>query len=196
MKSLRLPLIVPVWMLPLMMVATPLLADEPAPASVPHVRPLSADARDLVTSGLARSELIRNLIDHLDASDLVVYVDLSWFMADRHGQLTFIGSAGGVRYAMIRIASGHILPDQLATLGHELRHAVEVADAPAVVGRASFASHYALIGMDLGRVGVSRQYETTAAVEAGRHVTRELETVASSKAGGPMTSRNHHADVP
>jgi hypothetical protein len=197
MKSLRLPLTVPVWMLALMMAATPLLADEPPPAPVPHVRPLSADARDLVAIGLARSELIRNLIDHLDASDLVVYVDLSWFMADRTGQLTFIGSAGGVRYAMIRIACGHILPDALATLGHELRHGVEVADAPAVVGRASFASHYARIGRDLGRAGVSRQYETTAAVEAGRHVTRELaETVASSKAGGPMTSRNHHADVP
>ena len=71
------------------------------------------------------------------------------------------------------------------------------ADAPAVVGRASFASHYARIGRDLGRAGVSRQYETTAAVEAGRYVTRELgETVASSKAGRPMTSRNHHADVP
>jgi hypothetical protein len=182
MRSLRLPLIAAVWMLPLIIV-TPLLADEPA--AVPHVRPLTADARDLVTGGLARSELIRDLIDRLDASDLVVYVDLSWFMADHTGQLTFIGSAGGVRYAMIRIACGHILPDELATLGHELRHAVEVVDAPEIVGRVSFARHYAGIGMDLGRVGVSRQYETTAAVEAGRYVTRELaEPQASSKTAG------------
>jgi hypothetical protein len=184
MRSLRLLLSAAVWMLQLMVV-TPLLAEAPAPTAVPHVRPLSVDARELVTSGLARSELIRNLIDHLDASDLVVYVDLSWFNADRTGQLTFVGSAGDVRYAMIQIACGHILPDQLATLGHELRHAVEVADAPAIVSRASFARHYARIGMDLGRVGLSRRYETTAAVDAGRYVRRELaEPVASSKAGG------------
>jgi hypothetical protein len=177
-------LIAVVWMLPLTAV-TPSLADEPAPAAAPHVRPLSADARDLVTSGLARSELIRRMIDHLEASDLVVYVNLRWFMADRTGQLTFIGSTGGVRYAMIQVACGHILSDEIATLGHELRHAVEVADAPAVVDRVSFASHYARIGMDLGRVGVSRQYETTTAVEAGRYVARELaEPLAGSKVGG------------
>ena len=171
-------------MLPLTVV-TPLQADEPAPAAAPHVRPLTADARDLVSTGLARSELIRKMVDHLEASDLVVYVALRWFMADRTGQLTFIGSTGGVRYAMIRIGSGHILSDEIATLGHELRHAVEVADAPAVVDRVSFARHYARIGMDLGRVGVSRQYETTTAVEAGQYVARELaEPLAGSRVGG------------
>ncbi len=164
-RSLRLSSIAVVWMLPLTVV-TPLQADEPAPAAAPHVRPLTADARDLVSTGLARSELIRKMVDHLEASDLVVYVALRWFMADRTGQLTFIGSTGGVRYAMIRIGSGHILSDEIATLGHELRHAVEVADAPAVVDRVSFARHYA-------------------AVEAGQYVARELaEPLAGSRVGG------------
>lgn len=173
MRSLRLLLSAAVWMLQLMVV-TPLLAEAPAPTAVPHVRPLSADARELVTSGLARSELIRNLIDHLDASDLVAYVDLSWFMPNHPGQLAFLSSAGGVRYVVIRIACGHIVPDQLAALGQQLRNAVEVADTTAIVGRASFASHYARIGIDLGREGVNRLYATETAADIGRSVMREL----------------------
>jgi hypothetical protein len=161
------------WMLPLTIV-TPLLADEPEPVVPPHIRPLSADAGDLVTSGLERSESIRTLIDHLEASDLVVYITLRWFMAERAGQLTFVGSAAGIRYAMIEIACGRIMPDQLVTLGHELRHAVEVADAPDIVNRATFARHYARIGIDLGGQGVKRQYETKAAVDAGQQVKRDL----------------------
>jgi hypothetical protein len=165
-------------MLPLTIVTplfvTPLLADGPAPPAPSHIRPLSADARDLVASGVDRSESIRTLVDHLEASDLVVYIRLRWFMTDRNGQLIFVSSAGSLRYVIIEIACGRIVPDQLATLGHELRHAVEVADAAAVVSRASFARHYARIGIDLGGAGLSRQYETDAAVEAGETVRREL----------------------
>ncbi len=167
-------------MLPLAIV-TPLLADEPAPPP-PHIRPLSADARELVTSGVTRSELIRELIAHLETSDVVVYIDYGWLVAGRSGQLAFLSSAGGSRYVMIQIAAGLIEAEQLATLCHELRHAVEIADATEVIGRASFVRHYADIGIDLGR-GVNRRYETEAAVEAGRFVRRELSgTVASSRA--------------
>jgi hypothetical protein len=172
MRNLRRLIEVAAWMLPLTIVA-PLLADEPAAPPPPHIRPLSADARDLVDSGLTRSELIRQLIEHLEASDLAVYVDFGWLMAGRGGQLSFITSVGGIRYVTIQIARGLIEPDRLATLGHELRHAVEIADTTAVVDRASFVHHYARIGFDTGR-GVSRMYETDAAVEAGRYVRREL----------------------
>jgi hypothetical protein len=162
-------------------IVTPLLADEPA-APPPHIRPLSADARELVTSGVTRSELIRELIARLEASDVVVYVDYGWLIAGRSGQLAFVSSAGGSRYVMIQIASGLIEAEQLATLGHELRHAVEIADATEVIGGASFARHYSDIGIDLG-LGVNRRYETEAAVEAGRSVRRELSgAVASARA--------------
>jgi hypothetical protein len=168
-------------MLPLA-IAAPLVADEPAAPPPPHVRSLGADARDLVSSGVTRSDLIRQLIAHLEASDVVAYVDYGWLTTGRSGQLTFISSAGGSRYVMIQIASGILEAEQLATLGHELRHAVEIADAPEVTGRASFVRHYARIGIDLGR-GVDRRYETDAAVEAGRYVRRELAgPVATSKA--------------
>jgi hypothetical protein len=174
MKRLTPPLIVAAALVLPLMFVTPLLADEPVRPAFAHVRPLTADARDLVMRGLERSELIRNLIDHLDASDLVAYVDLSWFMPNHSGQLAFLSSAGGVRYVVIRIACGHIVPDQLAALGQQLRNAVEVADTTAIVGRASFASHYARIGIDLGREGVNRLYATETAADIGRSVMREL----------------------
>jgi hypothetical protein len=107
----------------------PLLAREPAPTPPPHVRSLSAGALELVAMGGARSALIRSFLDHLEASDLVVYVDLRWFADTRIGQLVFMGTAHDTRYVVIQIARGRILLDQLAALGHELRHAIEVADA-------------------------------------------------------------------
>jgi hypothetical protein len=151
----------------------PLLAQEPAPTPPPHVRSLSAGARELVAMGGARSALIRSFLDHLEGSDLVVYVDLRWFADTRIGQLLFMGTAHDTRYVVIQIARGRIVLDQLAALGHELRHAVEVADASAVVDRRSLVDHYTHIGIDVGSVS-NRQFETEAAVSAGRHVKNEL----------------------
>jgi len=151
----------------------PLLAQEPAPTPLPHVRSLSVAARELVAMGGARSALIRSFLDRLEASDLVVYVDVRWFADTRMGQLAFMGSALETRYVVIQIACGRIVLDQLAALGHELRHAVEVADAAAVVDRGSLADHYTHIGMDVGS-GSNRQFETEAAIDAGRRVKNEL----------------------
>jgi hypothetical protein len=150
----------------------PLRAQEPVPTP-PHVRSLSAGARELVAMGGARSALIRSFLDHLEASDLVVYVDVRWFADTRMGKLAFMGSAHETRYVVIQIACGRIVLDQLAALGHELRHAVEVADAAAVVDRRSLGDHYTHIGIELGS-GSNRQFETEAAIDAGRHVKNEL----------------------
>jgi hypothetical protein len=151
-----------------------LLAQEPAPPPFRHVRSLSSDARELLAMGGARSVLIRSLLDRLEASDLVVYVDVRWFSDTRMGQLAFVASAPGVRYVAIHIACGRTALDQLAALAHELRHAVEVADAAAVVDLRSFGDLYAHIGIDVGSDRTKRQFETDAAVDAGRYAKGEL----------------------
>jgi hypothetical protein len=159
---------------------SPALAQEPAPTPSLHVRSLTASARELVAMGGARSALIRSFVDRLEASDLVVYVDVRWFADTRIGQLAFIGNGHDTRYVVIQIACGRTVLDQLAALGHELRHAVEVADAGAVIDRGSLADHYANIGMDVGS-GSKRQFETEAAIDAGRHVKNELAVHSKSR---------------
>lgn len=157
---------------------TPVRAQEPAPevAAATHVRPMSDAARDLLTAGRARSVTIRGLIDRLEASDLVVYVEVQWLRDIRTGRLALVGKAAGIRYAIIQVACGRITSDQLESLGHELRHAVEVADAADVVDRPSFAHHFATIGYETTESGPNRQFETAAAVDAGHHVRRQVAT--------------------
>lgn len=68
-------------------------------------------------------------------------------MRDRvQGKLIFVTAAGGVRYLRIRLACTLTGVRQIAMLGHELRHAVEVANAPWVLDESSLADEYRRIG--------------------------------------------------
>jgi hypothetical protein len=62
--------------------------------------------------------------------------------------------------------------DQIAALGHELQHAVEIADAATAVDQRSLQALYASIGFALE--SNRRRYETSAAQAAGNRVRREL----------------------
>ena len=164
----------------LLALSTPLLAQEPAPIAQDHVRPLTSAARALVNAGGARSAAIRQLLDRLDVSDLIVYVDVQWFHETRSGRLAFVGSAAGNRYVVLQIACGQIGSDQIVALGHELRHAVEVADAGEVIDRQTFSRLYQRIGQEVGGIGQNRQFETRAAIDVGRRVKDDLSSPSNS----------------
>ena len=73
------------------------------------------------------------------------------------------------------------LDAQIATLGHELQHAVEVAEEGAIVDQRSLQALY-------GRIGFAtedrrRQFESHAAREAGDQVRRDLSSRASRSPG-------------
>ena len=65
---------------------------------------------------------------------------------------------------------------QIAILAHELRHAVEIADAPGVIDRASLAREYKRIGYPERSPRCEDAIASTrsAAVEAGYPVLRDL----------------------
>jgi hypothetical protein len=92
------------------------------------------------------------------------------------GELTFMSAAGGVRYVQIRIACGGSESSQAARIGHELRHAVEVADLRAIVDLDSLDREYARMGVRGPASGeqVIRTYETENARRAGEQISREL----------------------
>jgi len=64
----------------------------------------------------------------------------------------------------------------LHMLGHELRHAIEIADAPQVVDRRTLAGLYQGIGFPTcaRTTDVSGEFATGTALEAGERVHREL----------------------
>ena len=61
----------------------------------------------------------------------------------------------------------------MALIGHELRHAAEVADAPWIVDEASYGAHFKAVGF----ASCNRPqpcYETDDAVMAGYRILHEL----------------------
>ena len=66
----------------------------------------------------------------------------------------------------------------IGLLGHELQHAAEIAGEPSVVDHESLAACYRRIGFSSPAGGRNR-FESTAAIEAGRRVTRDAMLHAS-----------------
>jgi len=63
----------------------------------------------------------------------------------------------------------------ISTLAHELQHAVEIADRPAIVDEGTFARVYAQIGhATRPSPGARHGFDTVAAISIGHRVWREL----------------------
>ena len=168
-------------------IAAPALAERPDwwRAGGPRIRMMDARLTTLLDSGLVRSATLRTLVQRLDTSDVILYVSRSPMMPARlAGKLTWMSKAGEYRYLRAQISTDQTPDQMIATLAHELQHAVEVADDPGVTDQRSLVELYKRIGHP-SRAAVSSGWETVAAYEAGQQVRRELvsrPTVAAARA--------------
>lgn len=179
------------WSLPriaLLIVAASLapapLSAQPEPwTPPPHVRP-ERDVRPLVEEAARRSPLIRELIEQLEDLDVIVYIRVRPFQsAGLDGRIALLAAAGGRRYLVIELACERNGVTQMATLGHELYHATEIARERSVVSPGTLAALYQRIGQQTGDGGGLRTFETAAAAAAGLLARRQLLTA---------TARNGH----
>jgi hypothetical protein len=137
-----------------------------------RVRTLDAHVSDMLAIGYQRSATFRGLIDTLEDSDVIVYVERRAIVSGT-AFLQFVTQAGGNRYVRITLDTELTANAGVALLGHELQHAVEVARAPWVVDIAAFGDLYRAIGHSSCEEP-QRCFDTTAAVDAGRRVRMEL----------------------
>jgi len=143
----------------------------------PHLRFALPRLRQIVDEASLVSPTLRSLIDRIEHSDVVAYVSCEMRLPSRTaGRLSFVGAAAGIRYVQIQVGYIGASTRQAALIGHELQHAVEVADAPAMMDMATFDREYARIGFvnSFTRAVGSRSYETTTAIKAGEQILREL----------------------
>ena len=152
--------------------STPLHAQEEW-TPPPHVRP-DRGVRSLVEEAARRSPLIRELIERLEGLDVTVYIRGRSLTATLDGRIALLSAAGGGRYLVIELACERSGITQMATLGHELYHALEIAQEPAVVSPATLADLYQRIGQQTGDDGGLRTFETAAAAAAGSLARRQL----------------------
>ena len=146
-----------------------------AHAPSPRLRP-DLELRRLVAQAAQRSPSIRELIDRVEASDVVVYVRLRQFTrSDLDGRVALLSSMpAGQRYLVIELACGRTDVVTIATLGHELFHALEIAGQPSIVDGRSLAAFYTAAGERTGNREGELTFETRGAQAAGAQVRREL----------------------
>jgi hypothetical protein len=139
----------------------------------PPIRSTDRRLRSLLEHGLRISPTLRALVARLHASDVVVYLQCDGPGAP-DGRLTFLTKTAGYRYVVVRMAR-FSQSQQIAMMAHELQHAVEIADTPAIVDGESLVREYRRIGYEnvLSQLpGIS--FDTKAAVRAGEQVLKEL----------------------
>ncbi len=142
-----------------------------------HVHPMSPHARHLLNTAIRRSPLVRDLLDEIERSDVIVLFMLSIEPAteSRRPYLRFLTSTEASRYVVLQMYTLSEPPvAQIPMLAHELRHALEVAAAPDVRDQAGYSRLFARIGWTVA----PKRFETDAARTTERLVRRELGTRA------------------
>lgn len=158
--------------------SSPLVAA--VPADTTHVRPHEDRLKQLLIEGSARSATFKALADRIEASNVIVYVALNPLIkSSLSGMLTWMTQAGGYRYVRASISPELSANQMIATIAHELQHAVEVIDDETVHDEKTLVALYRRIGHQSGAYAPS-QWETTAARETGFQVRKELIAVATT----------------
>jgi hypothetical protein len=136
-----------------------------------HVRTQDRSVRYLLKRGFNHSATFARLMARLEHSDVLVYIEEVPRLPDAlEGRMMMLTAAHGQRYVRIQIALRGAPDDSVALLGHELQHAIEVAQEAAVFDQTALAALYQRIGTR----GGPHVYDTVAAQEIGRLIRREL----------------------
>jgi hypothetical protein len=141
-----------------------------------HVRSDEADVRRTVGEGYSRSASFRRLVDAVEQTPCIVYVE------------TTVKLSRGMTGALLHVATGRRdLPilrvllktnlsteEAIATIGHELQHVVEAMMGPAGPSGVDFEV-FDRLDPTAAKTSGSRKYETDAAVEVTRRIRDELQ---------------------
>jgi hypothetical protein len=148
-----------------------------------HVRSSVPELLGALTDGVQQSATLRDLVERLDRSDVMVYLVFDRASSPPFaGRISLMGAAAGWRYLRLSVDARYSGLRRIAILGHELRHAVEIADAPSAIDQESVAALYKQIGF---KTSDDRCFDSLAAIASGQQVFREL---LESRRARPLVS--------
>jgi hypothetical protein len=136
----------------------------------PRVRSSNPAIVALLAEAESRSATFRHLVRTIEGTDGIVYVEKGVCRRGVHACLSLsIASGGGFRFLRILIDGVGSAVELMATLGHELRHAIELLSEPSVKTTAAAYNYYA-------REAPTQRdaFETRAAITAGHAVEGEI----------------------
>ena len=148
------------------------------PLMAPHARVRSASPRvmGIIIEAAAQSKTFRGLVDQIGTTDGFVYVAEGPCGHRVHACLLFtITMAGPHRVLWIHVDPNKPDRDLMASIGHELQHAVEVLSNRTIKsGRAMYSLYFEKCHRCGGAI------ETYAAIRAGTAVREELQKSAAA----------------
>ena len=159
-----------------------LLASAAAAPVTPHLRGVSDRETALIHDLLARSATARALAAEIEASDVIVYVEMVRRQTRGRGLTRFVAASPGVRYLRITLGAVPHRDDLAALLAHELQHVTEIARARHVVDDAGVLHLYRVIGEERA---AGNAFETAAAREMSARVRSELSQVRMAERRQP-----------
>lgn len=149
-------------------------ADLGVPKTGPQLRAIDAAAARLITEGVERSPTLAALVDRLERSDVIAYVETeSCLNKPWAGRLRFVTAAGARRFLRIGVCAEPQRTIQIAMLAHELQHAVEIAASNAYESEA-VRTLYKRIGVQGEPVDGVPCFDTAAAVAVGRAALKDV----------------------
>lgn len=130
----------------------------------------------LLADGVKKSATLRGLTERLSKSDVIVYVRPDVLSRNANqGHLSFLSSSGGYRYVVVHLPVGQSKQQQIAMLGHELQHAVVIADAPSVTDSDTLRKEFERIGkVTMAANGRDFSFDSQAATDARQKILREM----------------------
>jgi len=137
-----------------------------------RVRSHSSSIRALIHHAVDRSATFRRLVATINGRDAIVYVEDGACGRGVRACVSVVSTAGGHRMLWVKVDRRKEADwNLMATIGHELRHTVEILDDPTVTNSATMFFLYQRIGYRGTEQGAM---ETTTAVDAGEAVRSEL----------------------
>ena len=146
----------------------------------PRLRPQDPRTVQVLKEGAARSATFKGLVDRIEASNVIVYVAINPILkSSLSGALTWMTRAGEYRYVRASISPESTFDQMIASVAHELQHAVEVIEDESVTDEKTLVALYKRIGHPSRAAGPSG-WETLAAQRTGTQVRRELVAVPTT----------------
>jgi hypothetical protein len=145
-----------------------------------RLRPQDQRITLVLQEGAARSATFKSLVDRIEASNVIVYVAINPILrSSLSGALTWMTRAGEYRYVRASISTESTFDQMIASVAHELQHAVEVIEDESVIDEKSLVALYKRIGQPSRAAGPSG-WETIAAQKTATQVRRELVAVPTT----------------
>ena len=140
-----------------------------------RLKPADGEMRRLILDGYARSALFRELVDELQRSNAIVVIQFGQCAKGRFRScVTNVDGDGRQRHVRVKINTRTTDDRLVATIAHELQHAVEILRDPAVTDARSALGLYRQIGKGRCQEGLSDECETETALRIESRVLQEL----------------------